>query len=64
MSTCLRNGVTYKRHAYDDKGICMLCKRPSEWAKENGYAQQEVQVQQVPEQVPQSTSKEAASNQT
>lgn len=27
MATCIRNGVLYKRHQYNDKGICKACGR-------------------------------------
>jgi hypothetical protein len=32
MSTCLRNGVSYARHWYDDDAICTRCGHKSPWA--------------------------------
>lgn len=34
MSTCIRNGVTYGRHWYDDDNVCQQCGHLSPWAKE------------------------------
>lgn len=34
MSTCIRNGVRYNRHWYDDDNVCQQCGHLSPWAKE------------------------------
>lgn len=34
MSTCIRNGVRYNRHWYDDDNVCQQCGNLSPWAKE------------------------------
>jgi len=32
MGTCIREGQSYKRHWWNDEGICELCGHKSPWA--------------------------------
>jgi hypothetical protein len=34
MSTCMRNGVSYHRHRWNEGDVCMLCGKQSRWLEE------------------------------